>query len=58
MAATFYKSIFLNMNNLPPLSGPTGNQGENEDEDESGSEDIVGYKVSDAAIGEGVEGLF
>lgn len=52
MAATFYKSIFLNMNNLPPLSGPAGNQGENEDEDESGGEAIGGYKVSDAAIGD------
>ena len=52
MAATFYKSIHLNMNNLPPLLGATGVPGENEDEDESGSEDVMGYKVSDAAIGD------
>lgn len=51
-AQTFYKSIHLNMNNLPPLSGPTANPGENEDEDESGGESVMGYKVSDAAIGD------
>ena len=42
MAATFYKSIHLNMNNLPPLLGATGVPGENEDEDECVIEDVMG----------------
>lgn len=51
MAATFYKSIFLNMNNLPQLSGANpDNPGESEDDDQG--ENTGGYKVSDAAIGD------
>lgn len=51
MAATFYKSIFLNMNDLPDLTG-TVNPGENEEDGDEGEGASVGYKVSDAAIGD------
>ena len=51
MAATFYKSIFLNMNDLPDLTG-TENPGENEEDGDEGEGVSVGYKVSDAAIGD------